>query len=164
MTENVYVRAHLSLGIAAQETCDLARGVVGDLSTPMTGVERIKKARRVRLLGLSVVDRAVLAVLSEGGTWAEVAEGLGVDEATAVLRYSDTWADWLNPDPTDPDFGDYTLGLTGDQDAAGTAAMLDQWYNRHRDPWDDPNVAQPATQVLVHGKGLSDGQATASDG
>lgn len=155
MTESLYVRARVSLAVAAQEAADLSRGVVGDVSTPMSAVERIRKARRVRLVSLTVVDRAVLAVLSEGASWEEVAEGLGYRDApgeTAVERakriHGPTWDQWLLGDlDDDADFGDYGIGLRGDNDMAGTAATLDQWYVRHAD-YLEPDAA-PVTRVFA---------------
>lgn len=158
MNDSLYVRARLALAVAGQESADLSRGIVGDVSTPMAPGERIRKARRVRLLSLSLVDRAVLAELSEGASWETVATALGKDREDARRIYEPLWRQWLDGDTDDEaDFGDYGIGLRGDLDLAGTAEGLDSWWNRHKEPWEDPATYQPVAQVLV------DGEAASSD-
>ena len=163
MSENPYVRAHVSLAVAGREAADLGRGIVGDISTRMPPGERIRKARRLRMLGLTATDRAVLAELSEGASWGVVADALGLTVGEARVRYEPTWQAWLStkPDAEDDDFGDYSLGLRGDLDMAGTAESLDSWWVRHAEPWetlDLENLPAPVSQVLVDG-----GEAAAGD-
>lgn len=147
------VRARLALAVAGRECADLSRGVVGDVSTPMVPGERIRKARRVRLMSLSVVDRAVLTELSEGATWEVVADALGMSVAEAERVHGPTWRRWLAGDLDDEaDFGDYGVGLRGDLDLAGTAESLDAWHHRHREPWDGDDAERPVARVLVDGK------------
>lgn len=153
MTDSLYVRARLALAVAGQEAADLARGIVGDVSTPMRPGERIRSARRARMLSLTLVDRAVLAELSEGATWETVGEALGVTADEAERRYRLTWDQWQAGDWDDElDFGDHTVGLRGDADLEGTAQSLDSWWNRHKEPWESRGFDQPVLQVLVDGE------------
>lgn len=154
MGDNLYVRARLALAVAAQQCADLCRGIVGDVSTPMGPGERIRKARRTRLQTLSIVDLAVLAELSEGRTWEQVAAALSVDVAEAERTYAPIWAQWEAGDYDGPDFGDFSVGSRNDPDLAGTAAALDSWWVRHAEPWDTP-AEKPVTQVLVDGQRAS---------
>lgn len=162
MSDDLYVRARIALAVAARETADLGRGVVGDVSTPMRRGERIRAARRIRLLSLAVLDRAVLAELSEGATWAEVGDAVGgLDAEEARRRYESTWREWLDPDQVSGDFGDFTVGLRGDPDLEGTAWELDRWWVRHAEPWETLDLDTPPTPV---GQVLVDGQPATDDG
>lgn len=147
----LFVRARLSLAVAAQQSADAARGVIGDVSTPMPPGQRIRKARRVRLTSLTVVDRAVLAELSEGASWGVVADALGVTVTEAERRYGPTWNVWVNGDNSDaPAAGEYSVGLGGDPDMAGTAEALDQWWRRHAEPYETVKQT-PVSDVLAEG-------------
>lgn len=155
---NAHDRAYLALAVAAREASDFARGIVGDLGTPMLRGERIKQARRLGMLRLTVLDRAVLAELSDGASWDEVALELGLTEREARARYERTWVEWQAMTPEDAaDFGDFTLGLHGDLDIHGTAESIDAWWNRHAEPWDSTETRHPVTRALV------DGEAPPSD-
>lgn len=151
-SKSLYVRARLALAVASREVADLARGVVGDVSTPMVTGERIRSARRIRLQAGVLVDRAVLAELSDGASWTDVATALGIDADLARARYEQTWAEWrAGGVDDDPDFGDFGVGLRGDLDLDGTARTLDQWWRRHAEPWDAADRA-PVAAVLVDGE------------
>lgn len=151
---SLYVRARLAYAVAGRELADLGRGAVGDVSTPMPPGALIRKARRPRLVSLTLVDRAVLAELSQGTSWEVVADALGLDLDAAIRRYGPVWDQWSNGDLDDDaaDFGDHGLGLRGDLDAEGTADSLDQWYRRHAEPWEDHAESAPVAQVLVDGE------------
>lgn len=151
--KSTYVRARIALAVAARELADLARGVVGDVSTPMVTGERIRAARRVRMQTWTLLDRAVLAELSDGATWVDVAQALGVPAEEAERRYAQTWAEWSAGRADDgDDFGDFGIGLRGDLDLEGTAESLDQWWRRHSEPWEASTNATPVGRVLVDGE------------
>lgn len=154
MSQSLYVRARLALAVAGSEIADMGRGVVGDVSVQMRPGERIKKARRIRLTSLSLVDRAVLAELSDGVSMEVIADALGLPGGAAEAEriYGPTWAQWLAGDLDDEaDFGDYSVGMRGDPDLSGTAETLDQWHARHAEPWEEkPVVPGPVTKVLQH--------------
>lgn len=61
--------------------------------------EKIRCARRVRILGQAVVTGAVYAELAEGRGWAEVAGALGVDEMFARDTYEAGYQAWLAGEP-----------------------------------------------------------------
>lgn len=150
---NPDTRARLSLAVAGAELSDLGRGVVADMSTPMRPGERIRKARRARLMSFTVVDRAVLVELAEGADWDTIADALFQPVDEVRRRYEPTWEQWLADDLEDTGIGDNAVGLRGDQDPAGTAATIDQWLRRHTDPWDqDPG---PVARALIDGETAS---------
>lgn len=135
--QSPYVRARVSLAVAARDVAEQGRVIVGDISTPMPPGERIRAARRVRLLTWSLIDRAVLAELSDGATWDQIAEALGTSRFEAQRRYASMWVQWqggLAENEIDGD--EHSLGLRGDLDLAGTAQSLDQWWLRHSEPWE----------------------------
>jgi hypothetical protein len=140
------------LAVAAQQCADLCRGIVGDVSTPMRPGERIRKARRTRLQTLSIVDLAVLAELSEGRSWDEIAAALAMDESAARATYEPVWEQWQAGEYDGPDFGDFAVGSRNDPDLPGTAAFLDSWWVRHAEPWDAATTGRPVSQVLVDGQ------------
>lgn len=153
MAANVGVRARLAYAVASREVADYARGLVGDTATPMLPGERIRAARRLRVLALSVLDRAVLVELAAGASWANVADALGLPEAEVRRRYQETAARWVSgqsPDEADLDlsiYGDFSTGLHPDSDPEGMAAALDAWYLRHSEPWDE-RADGPVTRAL----------------
>lgn len=159
MDASLNARARVALAVALRDTADLARGLVGDVSTPMVTGELIRKARRVRRDALAVVDRAVLVELANGASWAEVADAVGLDVEDALRVYGDTLEAWLAAEQDALDDGDQGVGLIGDQDLPGTAHSLDQWWRRHADPWDVPAGIEgyPVARSLV------DGQASPGD-
>jgi hypothetical protein len=110
--------------------------------------ERIRNARRLRLLAMSVLDRAVLTELADGASWDEVAFALGLDVAEAQRRYVPVWEQWQEGDD-DFDFGDFSVGLSGDLDLAGTAEALDSWWQRHSEPWETPEGVTPVTTAIT---------------
>lgn len=152
-TKSTYVRTRLALAVAARELADLARGIVGDVSTPMLRGERIRSARRLRMHTWTLVDRAVLSELADGATWDEVAAALGIPLEEAQRRYAQTWVQWrAGHTDGDDDFGDFGVGLRGDLDLEGTAEALDQWWRRHAEPWEAADQQNPVAKVLVDGE------------
>lgn len=141
-------RARLALAVAAREAADYAHGYVGDVSVPMPAGERIRSVRRLRLMALAVLDRAVLVELADGASWQEVADSLGLPLDETLRRYQETADLWAGADgPQAAGVGDFEVGLAGDLDPAGTAAALDAWYVRHAEPW-DARVDRPVSSAL----------------
>lgn len=159
MDANVAGRARVALAVAARDSADLARGLVGDVSTPMVAGELIRKARRVRREALAIVDRAVLVELATGASWAQVAEAAGLPEDDVRRIYGPSWAAWADGDPQEhADVSEQGVGLLGDSDLAGTAHSIDMWWRRHAEPWEDTD--NPVGPVV---RGLVDGQASPGD-
>jgi hypothetical protein len=117
---------------AAREVADYARDIVGTASDTISTRERIHGARRLRLLALEVLDRSVIAEALSGASWAEIADALLLDEATARARYEEAVATWADPQSAEQ----RGPGEAGDPDVGGTAAGLDLWWERHRDAHD----------------------------
>lgn len=140
------------MAVAARENADYARGLVGDISTPMLPGERIRAARRLRVLALTVLDRAVLIERAAGCSWEEIARALGLSVDETRARYEETWQVWCaEAAPAGVDArvqGEHGLGLRFDEDPQGTAEMLDAWYMRHAEPWDDAPSEAPCVRAL----------------
>jgi hypothetical protein len=135
-------RARLALAVAARDTADHARGLVGDLGSSQLTGDRIRAARRLRALAMAVLDSAVLVELAASATWAEIADALGLSEAEAQRRYAETARLWLEakeaPRLDLAVFGGPGGNLHPDEDPAGLAESLSQWYVRHAEPWEMP--------------------------
>ena len=59
----------LAYAVAARDTADHARSLIGDLSTPLHVGDRIRAARQLRIHALTVLDRAVLIERADGASW-----------------------------------------------------------------------------------------------
>ena len=140
-------RARVGLAVSARDVADMARGIVGDSSTDYHPGERIRSSRRIRLAALAVVDQAVIAELSEGASWDEVAAALGVPRETAIAQYSAAWIDWSARFPGHPN------DSSDDRECAETAETVDMWWRRHADPWEAAEAASssPVTRALAIG-------------
>lgn len=132
---------------------DDARLIVGNVSTDMAPGERIRAARKPRWHSLNLVDVAVLSELADGARWDEIADALGCELEDAQRRYGPTWAAWLAGayDDDEVALGDFSVRLGDDDDLGVTAATIDQWYQRHTDPW-DITESEPVSRLLVDGE------------
>ena len=153
MTEpNIGVRARLAFAVAARESADYSRGLVGDVGTPMLPGERIRAARRLRVLAMTILDRAVLVELAAGTSWAEVADNLALPEAEVRRRYEEGFMVWSEGEPpiglNMTLWGDFGTALDPDSDPAGMAAALDLWFGRHSEPWEQA-TDQPVSRILT---------------
>lgn len=149
--QSPFVRSRIALGVLCRDIADLARGILGDLSTPMLPGERIRAARAMRMKLWNLVDLAVLTELADGATWDEVADAMGIDREEAQRRYAATWVQWQHG-VTDLELDlSEDIGHRGDLDLPGTAASLDQWFRRHAEPWDVVDGTAPVSTVLVQG-------------
>lgn len=147
------MRAKVAMAVGAREAADYARGLVGDVSTPMLPGERVRAARRLRVLALTVLDRAVLVERAQGCSWAEIARALSLSEEETVARYAETFEQWVAeraPEGIDASvLGDFGIGLRFDEDPEGTAASVDAWYARHAEPWEHAEAqGGPCTRAL----------------
>lgn len=134
-------RAELAVMQAGRDVCDYTFGIAAGVTTPQAPGTRIREWRRVRVLALTGLDRAVLLELLSGTTWEQVAEALMLPLDETIRRYGPVLTQWTSGAGPDPDVlrgTDLTVGLPVDTDPEGTAAALDQWLRRHREPWDDP--------------------------
>lgn len=122
-------RARVAAAVAAREVSDAARDLVGTASHEVPAAERIRAVRRLRLLALEVLDRTVIAEVLAGASWEEVAEAMLLEPGTAYNRYAETVELWAHPERS----AQRGPGEAGDPDVAGTAAVLDQWWDHHRD-------------------------------
>lgn len=142
-------RARIALAHADKEASDYARGLVGDAATPHRPGELVNNRRRLRLLALTSLDRAVIAEYLSGTTWEQLAAWLGLSVETTLKRYRKTCEEWeTEVDPADGDYGDFTVGLRSDSDLEGTAASLDAWYRRHAEPW-EPAAAERRERIVA---------------
>lgn len=148
---NAGARAKLALATALREDSDYARGLVADVGVKHLPGELIRNVRRLRLLGLSALDRAVLVEVLTGTSWEDVAEALVMPVGEVRRRYEETVELWRKALPTGEldatIYGDLTTGLRHDHDPEGTAEALDGWYNRHCDPWQSEDT--PVQRALT---------------
>ncbi|KAA1415356.1 hypothetical protein F0U44_22005 [Nocardioides humilatus] len=142
-------RAILSVAAAAREVADLAYTVVRRINEPAIPQDRIRAWRSLRLQALAGLDRCVLAELLVGATWAQVAHGYGLTPEQMQKRFEPTLHRWLNGTvlPEGGPSAEFTTGLVGDTDPAGTAAALDLWIMRHTEPWMDYPI-DPVTRAI----------------
>ncbi len=148
---DVGAQSRLALASQARETSDRARDVVGATSDHLRPGERIGLARDVRRLSMHMLDLAVLTELADGTPWDVIADALGLPLDLVLDRYESflpTWAAALESGHTGPVYGEHVIGLLTDGDPAGTAAMLDQWWKRHAEPWQDLDDG-PVTRALA---------------
>lgn len=139
------------MAVALREVADYGRGMVGDVGAAHVPGELIRNARRLRLLALSALDRAVLIEALSGTSWDVIADALVMPVGEVRRRYEETVTLWSQALPTgEVDatiYGDHTTGLRHDHDPEGTAAALDGWYNRHMEPWEDEDT--PVQRALT---------------
>lgn len=141
-------RAELAVMQAARDVCDYTFGLAAGVTTPAAPGDRIREARRVGILRLTLLDRAVILELVSGTTWEEAGVALMLPTSEVIVRYGPVLNQWRadlaagNVHPTI--YGDPT-GLPTDSTAADTALTLDQWLQRHEtwihkhlEPWDAP--------------------------
>ena len=134
---------------AARDVCDYTFGLAAGVTTPQGPGEKIREWRRVRILGLTGLDRAVILELTTGTTWEEAAAALMLPTAEVIRRYGPVLEKWRTDvaagqlDATI--YGDLTTGLPADPEPEDTAITLDQWLQRHEawlqrhmEPWDTP--------------------------
>lgn len=147
---NAGARARLALAVALRESSDYARGLVGDVGVAHLPGELIRNVRRLRLIDLTALDRAVLVEALTGTSWAELAAALALPESEVRRRYEETvdlWTRQLPAGEVDATiYGDLTTGLRHDHDPEGTAAAVDAWYRRHAEPWDGED--SPVSRAL----------------
>lgn len=150
-------RARMGMAVNARDVADNARTLLADACAPIPAAELIAKARQLRAQTQTLVDRAVMAAIADGATWADVAAASGISEADAYALYAPTWEVWLEPgSEPELDRGDQEVGTIRDAHLAATADTLDQWWRRHADPWESADRPGPVA-------GLVDREPPASD-
>lgn len=122
--------ARLAAAQAARAAADLARAQVGETSTDATAADRIRGARRLRLLAMQVLDWTIRAEFLNGATWEELAEHAGRDASSLKRQYEAGTLQWVEGLPNST------------QDEADEAAALDAWYARHAEELLDPEAAK----------------------
>ena len=136
-------RARVAYGLAAQRAADYARALVpthGDQH--MRRGEWIRQARRHLIYSHALRDAAVFLELADGATWAEVAEGLGLDEALVRERYEERLARWTagEPAPAGPRMAEglaVTMVPPAETDVTwADAEQLDRWFIHTSPPRD----------------------------
>lgn len=133
-------RAELATASAARDASDFARGIAAEVTTTRPPAARIREARELRLLALAVLDRAVVLELIAGTSWEDVSEALMLPLEETIRRYGPTVHAFRDGSPIAVPStiitSDSASGLPMDTDPEGTAAAIDQWLDRHLDPWE----------------------------
>ncbi|MGW7090121.1 hypothetical protein ACWGH2_42430 [Streptomyces sp. NPDC054871] len=132
--------ARLIAAVHAREVADFARGIVGDSSSDVAAADRIRAARRLRLLSLQVLNWTVRAEVLSGTPWPELAAGLGRDERTLRAEFEASTLQWAEDNEAEPESADQSLA---------TAEALDAWYKRHADELLDPATEAPVSSLFT---------------
>ncbi|MFB6505600.1 hypothetical protein ACFC07_22085 [Streptomyces sp. NPDC056099] len=123
----------------AREVADFARGIVGDSSSDVAAADRIRAARRLRLLSLQVLNWTVRAEVLRGTPWPDLAAALNRDEASLREEFEASTLQWARDHDADPESGEQSLAA---------AAALDAWYERHADDLLDPDAQAPVSSLF----------------
>ncbi|MFI9052510.1 hypothetical protein [Streptomyces sp. NPDC053427] len=124
----------------AREVADFARGIVGDSSSDVAAADRIRAARRLRLLSLQVLNWTVRAEVLSGTSWTELAASLGRDEDALREEFEDSTLQWTKDHDADPEQPEQSLAA---------AEALDAWYKRHADGLLDPATQAPVSSLFT---------------
>ncbi|MFJ8301349.1 hypothetical protein ACIQ9R_36360 [Streptomyces sp. NPDC094447] len=123
--------ARLAAAEAARATADLARAVVGETSSQASAEDRIRAARRLRVLSLEVLDWTIRSEFLNGVPWEELAGYARRDAETLRRQYEAGTLQWVASLPESTE---------SEADAADT---LDGWYRRHAEELLDPAHETP---------------------
>lgn len=138
---DVIPRTQVAFAVAARDASDSARMLVERAVSDFRPGDLARAARAVRVEMLMVFDRAVLAELARGATWAELAAATGLPEVDVERRYADVFRQWVRAGDTVGFLPTVTgaphMGRVHDDNPEDAALALDQWRARHLDPWDE---------------------------
>ncbi|MGW0562968.1 hypothetical protein ACWDZ4_20670 [Streptomyces sp. NPDC003016] len=123
----------------AREVADFARGIVGDASSDATPAERIRAARRLRLLSLQVLNWTIRAEVLRGTPWPELATALDRDEESLRTQFEAGTHQWAERHANDPERA---------EQSAAAAEALDDWYRRHTEELLDPDQLTPVSGLF----------------
>ncbi|MFD7764086.1 hypothetical protein [Streptomyces microflavus] len=124
----------------AREVADFARGIVGDTSSDATAADRIRAARRLRLLSLQVLNWTVRAEVLNGTAWSELAAALGRDEGSVREEFEAGTVQWAENIDADPQHAEHS---------ATAARALDAWYEVHAEDMLDPAHEAPVSALFT---------------
>ncbi|MFJ4342685.1 hypothetical protein [Streptomyces sp. NPDC088915] len=130
--------ARLAAAHAARATADLSRAYVGETSSAASAEDRIRAARRMRVLSLQVLDWTIRAEFLNGASWEELAEYTGRRDVNALReQYEAGTLQWVEELPEST------------QEEAETAGALDEWYRRHAEELLDPAHDSPVGGLFI---------------
>ncbi|MFD3815243.1 hypothetical protein ACFWRZ_09260 [Streptomyces rubiginosohelvolus] len=132
--------ARLVAAAHAREVADFARGIVGDVSSSATAADRIRAARRLRLLSLQVLNWTVRAEVLSGESWADLASALGRDEDAVREEFGAGTVQWAERNDADPNRADLS---------EAEAQALDDWYAAHAEEVLDPGHVAPVSALFT---------------
>lgn len=127
------VRARLTLSAACRDAAEYARTMAAtDNDRHNEPGDHIRRARRLRMSALRVLDAAIVTELAAGTTWKQVAEQVGMSVEEARARWEQPWRDFQDGDRRPwPDLpGVCNPAQPSDPDPAD----LDDWYRRTGPP------------------------------
>lgn len=137
----------MAFAVAAGEASDYARHLISSLPADRSAGDLIRSARRLRILDLCVIDRAVIAERLAGASWEQIADALSLPVDETRRRHESAcalWADTL--DGPDRPWAEGAVGTLDDAHLDTTASAVDVWFARHAEPWDDA-PASPVTRA-----------------
>ena len=148
MAADITARARVATAASARELADDARAQVARAADG-PAVELVREWRRLRVEALAGLDCAVILMLLEGASWADVACALGRDEAVVRAQYLPQLHAWTSGVDAQAVPVDLTARVRNDDDPVTTAHALDQWLARHTDPWEEPPRADLLAALLT---------------
>ncbi|KIF04162.1 hypothetical protein PL81_20345 [Streptomyces sp. RSD-27] len=132
--------ARLIAASHAREVSDFARGIVGATSNTATAADRLREARRLRLLALQVLNWSVRAEVLDGTPWTEIAAALGRDADAVRAEFESGTLQWADLALRDPDRTERRVAEAED---------LDNWYRTHAVDFLDPAEDAPVSGLFT---------------
>ncbi|MFD4933437.1 hypothetical protein [Streptomyces virginiae] len=132
--------ARLIAASHSREVSDFARGIVGGTSGSASPAERIREARRLRLLSLQVLNWTVRAEVLAGTPWEEIAAALGRDTENVRAEFDAGTTQWAERNAADPQRA---------EDSVTEAEALDAWYRVHAVDLLDPPEGAPVSGLFT---------------
>jgi hypothetical protein len=132
--------ARLIAASHAREAADFARGIVGDTTSGSTAMDRIRAARRLRLMDLQVLQWTVRAEVLLGTPWPEIAAALDRDEESVRAEFEASTLQWAERNAREPQ---------PIEEVIGEARDLDAWYRKHREDVLDPGTDAPVSGLFA---------------
>ncbi|MFD0352995.1 hypothetical protein ACFVHW_04485 [Streptomyces sp. NPDC127110] len=133
--------ARLVAASHARAVSDFARGIVGSTSSAASAGERIREARRLRMLSLQHLNFTVRAEFLRGTPWSEIAAALGRDEDAVRAEFEAGTLQWAEEMSQDPKRAERSIAEAED---------LDAWYQSHAVEFLDPAEEAPVTRLFSH--------------
>lgn len=146
--------ARLAHAAACRELSDSARGQVDTYADGFgSSAELVGEAQRLVRLAEEVLDLAVAATRARGVSWQQIGEQLDVTKQSAQGRFGESAsrvADGIlfpRRDHGDGGLGWWAYPTAATEDPDGTLRALNEWAERHREPYDPGHPTHEGRRV-----------------